>query len=46
MTGTINGQDVVCFANTSDNPKAPQWRVMKSKPKPDAADQRAPGDDF
>lgn len=33
MTGTINGQAVVCFPNTSDNPKAPQWRVMKSKPR-------------
>lgn len=33
MTGTINGQAVVCFRNTSDNPKAPAWRVLKSKPK-------------
>lgn len=46
MTGTVNGVDVVCFANKSDNPKAPKWRVMKSKPKPDAADQRTPLDDF
>lgn len=32
MTGTINGVAVVCFANKTDNPKAPTWRVMKSKP--------------
>lgn len=36
MTGTVNGQNVVCFRNTSDNPKAPQWRVMKSKPREQA----------
>lgn len=46
LTGEINGQSVVCFRNKSDNPKAPAWRVMKSKPKPDAADQRTPLDDF
>jgi hypothetical protein len=37
MTGTltIDGREVnvVCFANKSDNIKAPQWRVMKSKPR-------------
>jgi hypothetical protein len=33
MTGTINGVDVVCFRNKSDNPKAPQWKVLKSKPR-------------
>jgi hypothetical protein len=34
MTGTVNGVKVVCFRNTRahDNPKAPQWRVMKSRP--------------
>jgi hypothetical protein len=37
MTGTINGVNVVCFPNTSDNPKAPTWRVLKSKPKGDMA---------
>lgn len=48
LTGTINGQPVVCFRNRSDNPKAPAWRVMKSKPKPEGAvDQRRDdGDDF
>ncbi len=35
MTGTINGQAVVCFKNKSDNPKAPAWRVLKSRPKAD-----------
>lgn len=34
MTGEINGVKVVCFRNKSDNPKAPQWRVLKSRPKP------------
>lgn len=34
MTGTIEGIGaVVCFRNSSDNPKAPAWRVLKSKPK-------------
>lgn len=46
MTGEIAGQSVVCFRNKSDNPKAPAWRVLKSKPKPDGADQRTPLDDF
>lgn len=46
MTGEINGVKVVCFPNKSDNPKAPAWRVLKSKPKADAADQRTPLDDF
>lgn len=34
MTGTINGVAVVCFKNDkTDNPKAPAWRVLKSKPR-------------
>ena len=33
MTGNISGVGVVCFANKSDNPKAPQWRVLKAKPR-------------
>jgi hypothetical protein len=35
MTGTINGVKVVCFRNTraENNEKAPQWRVLKSKPR-------------
>ena len=44
MTGTVNGVGVVCFKNTSDNPKAPQWRVLKSRPKAEAA-QPTPEDD-
>ena len=36
MTGTINGVNVFCTPTKSENPKAPTWRVMKSKPK-DAA---------
>jgi len=33
FSGTVNGQAVVVFKNSSDNPKAPQWRVLKSLPK-------------
>ena len=33
LTGEIAGQKVVCFAVKSDNPKAPAWRVLKSKPR-------------
>lgn len=36
MTGEVNGVKVVCFRNKSDNPKAPQWRVLKSKPRDEA----------
>ena len=38
MTGTINGVKVVCFRNTSDNEKAPTWRVLKSQPREKPAD--------
>lgn len=33
FTGTINGEPVVVFAVKSTNPKAPNWRVLKAKPK-------------
>lgn len=35
MTGTINGQPVVVFRNDrkADGSKAPDWRVLKPKPK-------------
>ena len=45
LTGEVNGVKVVCFQNHSGNPKAPAWRVMKSRPKADAEDQRTPLDD-
>ena len=36
LTGTVNGQRVVCFRNTqSNNPNAPTWKVLKSRPAPD-----------
>lgn len=42
MTGTIDGVKVFCTPTKSDNPKAPTWRVMKSKPKIEQPlDQRA-----
>jgi hypothetical protein len=39
MTGEISGVKVVVFRNTraENNPKAPQWRVLKSKPRETAA---------
>lgn len=45
MSGKINGVDVVCFRNRSDNPKAPTWKVLKSQPKastPAPAPEHAP----
>lgn len=33
LSGEINGEKVVCFAVQSDNPKAPAWRVLRSKPR-------------
>jgi hypothetical protein len=33
MTGEISGVKVFCTPTNSTNPKAPTWRVMKSKPK-------------
>jgi hypothetical protein len=41
MTGEIfvNGQTIKisAFPNKSDNPKAPAWRISKTKPKSDMA---------
>lgn len=35
MTGTINGVKVVVFKNSrKSSDKQPDWRVLKSKPKP------------
>lgn len=45
LSGKINGVDVICFRSKSSNPKAPQWRVMKSQPRP-VRDDRTPMDDF
>ena len=43
MTGEIGGVKVFCTPTKSENPKAPAWRVMKSKPREEAAiDQRVP----
>lgn len=37
LSGVINGQDVVAFRNTvKKSHKQPDYRVMKSRPKPDA----------
>lgn len=40
MTGTVCGQAVVVFRNDRkrDGSKQPDWRVMKSKPKPATGD--------
>lgn len=48
MTGEIAGQQVVIFPITSTNPKAPNWRVLKSVPqdrKPHDANTTRPTDD-
>lgn len=42
MTGTINGQRVVVFRNDKGGEKAPQWRVLKAKPREHADDDGAP----
>jgi uncharacterized protein (DUF736 family) len=34
MTGEINGVKVVCWKQDKRSEKSPDWRVMKSKPKP------------
>lgn len=44
MTGEINGVKVFCTPTKSENPKAPAWRVMKSKPKEAQPDQAVPTD--
>ena len=45
MTGTINGVKVVCFANDKrGNEKAPDWRVLKSKPREARAETATPPD--
>jgi len=41
MTGTINGQRVVVFKNDKGGEKAPQWRVLKAKPR-----ESAPAEDL
>ena len=40
MTGMVNGDPVVLFknGNKKDGSKAPDWRVLKSKPRPQPAD--------
>lgn len=36
MTGTINGERVVIFKNGNKRgEKSPDWRVLKSQPKPE-----------
>jgi hypothetical protein len=44
LTGEIGGVKVVCFRNTKahDNPKAPAWRVLKSKPRDEGAGYARP----
>lgn len=35
LTGTINGERVVCFKVRGGSEKSPTWRVLKSKPRSD-----------
>lgn len=47
MTGEIQGiGPVVVFAISSQNPKAPNWRVLKSVPKGDKAQGKDIGGGF
>ena len=43
MTGTVNGQEVVCWRNDRKpaGSKQPDWRVMKSKPREMGQPRRA-----
>jgi uncharacterized protein (DUF736 family) len=50
MSGEINGEAVVIFRTASRNPKAPAWRVLKSRPREEQRPSRvdradAPSDD-
>lgn len=43
MTGTVNGERVVLFRNDKrGNEKAPDWRVLKAKPREGQAAAGAP----
>lgn len=33
LSGTINGEPVVCFRNDRKTGKQPDWRVLKSQPR-------------
>lgn len=48
LTGTINGQPVVCFRNDrkAEGSKQPDWRVLKSKPKEERANAAEPSRDI
>ncbi len=41
FTGMINGENVVVFAIKSDNPKAPNWRVLKAQPRENGPNVKA-----
>lgn len=42
MTGTVAGQPVVVFKNQKRTDKAPDWRVMKPKPREPKPEDDAP----
>lgn len=44
LTGEISGVKVICFPIESQNPKSPQWRVLKSKPRDEQP--KAEADEF
>lgn len=47
MTGTIGGVKVVLFKNgNKSSEKQPDWRVLKSKPREDAAPAQNDGPDW
>lgn len=38
MTGVINGEKVVIFTARKTSDKSPDWRVLKSKPRPESSE--------
>lgn len=46
LTGTINGQVVVCFGIRSKNVKAPNWRVLKATPQSGPLSPKTQTDDL
>ncbi len=46
MSGVINGQPVVVFKIKSASDRAPDWQVLKAKPKAAPAERTGPEDDL
>jgi hypothetical protein len=46
MTGEILGQRVVCFRANKRSDKAPDWRVLKSRPRDEQRPSRVDDPEF